>query len=165
MEPVDIRVLAFDHPDSVKLIDLVQQEYVTRYGDPDVTPVDPAEFAAPHGIFLVGYLDDVPVACGGWRAHDGPAPEFRRGDAELKRMFVTLPARGKGFARVMLAELERTALEAGRRRCVLETGTEQPEAIALYRSSGYTDIPKFGVYKHTAESLCLAKEFGAALRR
>ncbi|TWE23311.1 acetyltransferase (GNAT) family protein [Prauserella muralis] len=149
---------AFDHPDAVKLIDLVQQEYVTRYGEPDVTPVDPADFAPPRGLFVVGYLDGVPVACGGWRAHDGPAPEFRHGDAELKRMFVVPDARGKGFARALLAELERTAALAGRTRAVLETGTEQPEAIALYRSAGYTDIPKFGVYKHTPESICLAKE-------
>ncbi|PXY27061.1 GNAT family N-acetyltransferase [Prauserella muralis] len=155
---MDIRVTAFDHPDAVKLIDLVQQEYVTRYGEPDVTPVDPADFAPPRGLFVVGYLDGVPVACGGWRAHDGPAPEFRHGDAELKRMFVVPDARGKGFARALLAELERTAALAGRTRAVLETGTEQPEAIALYRSAGYTDIPKFGVYKHTPESICLAKE-------
>lgn len=158
MGRVDIRVMPFDHPDSVKLIELVQQEYVARYGDPDVTPVDPVEFSPPRGLFLVGYRDDVPVACGGWRAHDGPAPDFQAGDAELKRMFVTEEERGNGFARTMLAELERTAAAAGRRRAVLETGTRQPEAIALYRSSGYAGIPKFGVYKHDPKSVCLAKD-------
>ncbi|MEU6642391.1 GNAT family N-acetyltransferase [Saccharomonospora sp. NPDC046836] len=155
---MQIHVVAFDHPDAVKLIDLVQQEYVTRYGDPDATPVAPAEFAPPNGIFCVGYLGDEPVACGGWRAHDGPEPQFLPGDAELKRMFVVESARGNGYAREMLAELERTALAAGRRRTVLETGTEQPEAIALYRSSGYTDIPGFGVYRCAPESVYLAKE-------
>ncbi|MBK1786849.1 GNAT family N-acetyltransferase [Prauserella cavernicola] len=155
---MDIRVVPFDHPDAVKLIDLVQQEYVTRYGDPDVTPVAPREFAPPRGLFLVGYLAGVAVACGGWRAHDGPEPTFRPGDAELKRMFVLDTERGKGFARALLAELERTALAAGRRRAVLETGTEQPEAIALYRSSGYGDIPGFGVYRDEPESVYLAKE-------
>ncbi|MFC4000609.1 GNAT family N-acetyltransferase [Prauserella oleivorans] len=154
---MQIRVVPFDHPDAAKLIDLVQQEYVTRYGDPDVTPVSPDEFAPPHGTFLVGYRDDVPVACGGWRAHDEP-PEFRPGDAELKRMFVVPSERGNGYARQMLAALERTAVAAGRTRAVLETGTKQPEAIALYRSSGYTEIDKFGVYKNDALSLCLAKE-------
>ncbi|WP_199430395.1 GNAT family N-acetyltransferase [Qaidamihabitans albus] len=155
---MDIRITPFDHPDAVKLIDAVQQEYVRRYGDPDVTPVDPAEFAPPDGLFLLGYLDDVPVASGGWRAHDGPEPEFRPGDAELKRMYVVDEARGRGFARAVLAELERTAAAAGRRRVVLETGTRQPEAIALYRSAGYTDIPKFGTYRHEPESICLAKD-------
>lgn len=150
-------MVAYDDPDARKLMDEVQLEYVQRYGEPDVTPMDAAEFAPPRGLFLVGYEDDTPVATGAWRAHDGPAPEFRPGDAELKRMYVALGARGRGHARAMLAELERTAVEAGRLRTVLETGTEQPEAIALYRSSGYRDIPKFGVYKADAQSVCLGK--------
>jgi GNAT superfamily N-acetyltransferase len=155
---MDIRVVAYDHPDAAKLIAEVQQEYVVRYGDPDVTPVDPADFAASRGVFLVGYVDDVPIACGAWRAHDGPAPEFQPGDAELKRMFVTASARGRGFARAILAELERTAAAAGRRRAVLETGTGQPEALALYRSSGYRAIESFGVYQNEPESRCFAKD-------
>lgn len=149
--------LAFDHPDALKLIADLQQEYVTRYGEEDATPVDPAEFAPPDGHFYVGYLDGAPVACGGWRAHDGPAPDFEPGDAEMKRMYVVLSARGKGLSRVLLAELEGSARTAGRRRMVLETGTLQPEAISLYTSSGYTGIPKFGHYRHTEESVCFAK--------
>jgi ribosomal protein S18 acetylase RimI-like enzyme len=70
--------------------------------------------------------------------------------------------RGHGFARVVLAELERTAAAAGRRRVVLETGDKQPEAIALYRSSGYTEIPKFGMYRHDALSVCFGKELTSA---
>jgi GNAT superfamily N-acetyltransferase len=155
---MDIRVVAYDDPDATKLMDEVQQEYVVRYGEPDMTPMDPAQFTPPLGLFLVGYLDDVPVASGAWRAHDGPAPDFRPGDAELKRMYVTVSARGRGFARAILAELERTAAEAGRTRAVLETGTEQPEAIALYRSSRYHEIENFGVYKHEPQSVCFAKD-------
>jgi GNAT superfamily N-acetyltransferase len=154
---VDIRMVPFDHPDACKLIDEVQQEYVTRYGDPDVTPVDPDEFAPPKGIFLVGYRDGVPLACGGWRAHDESEPEFRPGDVELKRMYVVAAARGEGLARVLLAELERTARVAGRRRMVLESGLRLPEALALYRCSGYTDIPNFGLCRHEPDSVCLAK--------
>ncbi|TNC20309.1 GNAT family N-acetyltransferase [Amycolatopsis alkalitolerans] len=151
---MDLRVTPFDHPDAVKLIDGVQREYVTRYGGPDETPVDPAEFALPQGIFLVGYLDGVPVACGGWRAHETPRP----GDAEIKRMYVVESARGKGFARAVLAELERTAREAGHRRAVLETGMKQPEALALYESSGYVGIRGFGHYRHETLSRYYGKE-------
>ncbi|WP_223199333.1 GNAT family N-acetyltransferase [Solihabitans fulvus] len=154
---MELRTTAYDHPDAAKLIAEVQQEYVRRYGDQDVTPVDPAEFASPNGLFLVGYLDDEPVCCGGWRAHDGPLPDFQVGDAEWKRMYVVPAARGRGLARAVLAELERTALAAGRRRAVLETGTEQPEALALYASSGYARIPSFGHYKDHPESRCFAK--------
>ena len=155
---MDIRVVAFDHPDAAKLMAEVQLEYVRRYGSEDETPMDPAEFAPPRGLFLVGYLDNVPVASGAWRAHDGPAPTFRPGDVEVKRMYVVESARGRGFARAMLAELERTAVAAGRRRVVLETGTEQPEAIALYRSSGYGEIPAFGYYGDLPESRYYGKD-------
>jgi GNAT superfamily N-acetyltransferase len=158
---MELRALPFDDPDAVKLIDEVQQEYVVRYGDPDQTPVDPAQFALPQGLFMVGYVDGVPVACGGWRAHDDPPEGLLPTDAELKRMYVVKSARGKGFARAVLAELERTAAAAGRRRTVLETGHKQPEAIALYRSSGYTEITKFGLYRHEALSVCFGKDLTA----
>jgi GNAT superfamily N-acetyltransferase len=154
--------VSYDHPHARALIAEVQQEYVRRYGEEDITPVDPAEFAAPLGRFLVGYLDDEPVACGGWRAHDGEHPEFADGDAEIKRMYVVPAARGRGLARAMLAALERTAVEAGRRRIVLETGLKQPEAISLYRSSGYQRVPNFGAYRHHPYSVCFAKPLGPA---
>jgi GNAT superfamily N-acetyltransferase len=155
---MDLRVLPFDDPDAVKLIDEVQREYVLRYGDPDQTPVDPAQFTLPRGLFVVGYADGMPVACGGWRAHHDPPEGLLHTDAELKRMYVVKSARGKGFARTVLAELESTAAAAGRRRAVLETGHKQPEAIALYRSSGYTEIAKFGLYRCEALSVCFGKD-------
>jgi GNAT superfamily N-acetyltransferase len=147
---VRIDVTAFDHPDAMKLIAEVQQEYVVRYGGEDVTPVDPAEFAPPLGLFLVAYVDGVPAACGGWRAHET--------DVELKRMYVSPAFRGRGLARAVLASLERTAAEAGHRRMILETGQRQPEAIALYTSSGYEPVPRFGYYADSPEAVHLGKE-------
>jgi GNAT superfamily N-acetyltransferase len=76
---------------------------------------------------------------------------------EIKRMFVVDAMRGRGFARAVLAELERAAAGAGARRMVLETGLLQPEAIALYRSSGYHPMPNFGVYRCAPNSRCFAK--------
>jgi GNAT superfamily N-acetyltransferase len=142
----------------VKLIADLQQVYVTRYGEGDVTPVDPAEFAAPLGYFAVGYVGGVPVTCGGWRAHDVATDSLRAGDAEIKRMFVVEAMRGRGLSRVVLASLETAARAAGRKRMVLETGLRQPEAIRLYETSGYARIDNFGVYRHHPESLCFAKE-------
>lgn len=130
----------------------LQQVYVDRYGDVDVTPVDPAQFSAPHGYFVIGYLDGVPVACGGWRAH-----QELDGAAEIKRMYVVDSVRGKGYSRLVLAHLEQTAREAGHQRMVLETGLRQPEAISLYTSSGYERIDNFGVYADHPESRCFGK--------
>ncbi len=145
-----IEVVRYDASDAAELIEELQQEYVTRYGNRDGAPVDPAEFEPPKGLFLVGYLGDGgPVVCGGWRSHGD--------DAEVKRMYVRSAARGLGLARAMLAELERTAVAAGHRRMILETGKKQPEAVALYRSCGYTDITPFGYYAGRPLSIHLGK--------
>ena len=158
---MEIRKTRYDHPDAAALIGLLQQEYVRRYGDGDRTPVDPAHFAPPQGDYLLVYdADGQPVASGGWRAQDSSEPGFTDGDAELKRMFVVPEARGRGLARVLLAELEASATAAGRRRMVLETGQRQPEAIALYGSCGYTPVPGFGYYADEEESVHLGKALG-----
>lgn len=159
---LDLRPVPFDHPDALRLIAEVQAFYRERYGDEDLTPLDPSEFAAPRGFFLVGYVDGTPVASGGWRARDaGEDPELRDGDAELKRMYVSAAHRGRGYARLVLAELERTAAAAGRVRTVLETGTKQPEALALYASEGYEPMPTFGIYRAEPDSRCFAKPLRA----
>ncbi|MFM9444625.1 GNAT family N-acetyltransferase [Streptomyces acidiscabies] len=156
---MNIRRLSFDHPDAVKLNDEVQAEYHERYGDGgDATHLDPADFQPPRGLYLIAYDDsDRPVATGGWRSQDQNDEGYSDGDAELKRMFVIREMRGLGLARRILATLEDDARAAGRTRMVLETGTEQPEAIALYVSSGYEPCPKFGYYRDFNSSRCYAK--------
>ncbi|HEY0717558.1 MAG TPA: GNAT family N-acetyltransferase [Streptosporangiaceae bacterium] len=149
-----IKAVGYGDPDASRLIAEVQQEYVVRYGGRDDTPVDPAEFSPPAGIFLVGYLDGVPVASGGWRSHGT--------DAEIKRMYVAPAARSRGLARLMLAELERTAAAAGHQRIILESGYRQPEAVALYRSSGYTPIAPFGYYAGARGAIHLGKDLSSA---
>ncbi|GGX83004.1 GNAT family N-acetyltransferase [Streptomyces minutiscleroticus] len=156
---MNIRRVRFDHPDAVKLNDQVQAEYAVRYGDEgDLTPLDATMFVPPRGLYLIAYDDrDSPVATGGWRTQDENDEGYRNGDAELKRMYVTEEFRGRGLARRILAALEEDARAAGRTRMVLETGTQQPEAIGLYTSSGYEPCAKFGYYRDYESSLCYAK--------
>ncbi len=145
---------AIDAPDAALLVERVQQEYERRYGGRDSTPVSTTDFAPPDGAFLVAYLDGVPAGCGGVRLV-GP------GLAEVKRMYVEPQARGRGIARSLLTELEAAAGILGARRVRLETGNRQPEAIALYTSSGYTPIEKFGVYAEEPGSRCYGKALAA----
>ncbi|MGW2179083.1 GNAT family N-acetyltransferase [Streptomyces sp. NPDC001732] len=156
---MNIQPRPFDHPDAVKLNDQVQLEYAERYGDEgDVTPLDASMFEPPNGLYLLAYdAQDRPVATGGWRAQDRNDQGYSDGDAELKRMFVIPEGRGNGLARRILAALEDDARAAGRIRMVLETGDRQPEAIALYTSSGYTPCEKFGHYRMYESSRCYAK--------
>ncbi|MFI6371262.1 GNAT family N-acetyltransferase [Streptomyces sp. NPDC050546] len=154
-----IRRVPFDHPDATKLNDQVQAEYAVRYGDDgDATVMAASDFVPPNGIYLIAYdAYDSPVASGGWRSQDANDEGNLDGDAELKRMYVVEQLRGRGLARRILAALEEDARAAGRTRMVLETGTKQPEAIALYTSSGYEPCGKFGYYRHYESSRCFAK--------
>ena len=129
----------------------LQQDYVERYGGQDESPIEPAEFAPPDGVFVVGFADGEPVASGGFRRHADQV-------AEIKRMYVVEDHRGVGYARRLLAELEARAADVGYRRIVLETGLRQPEAVALYESSGYQPIPGFGFYAKHRLSRSFAKD-------
>ena len=147
---VTVRAVPYGHPDAQLLTDLVQAEYVVRYGSHDESPIDTAHFTLPDGYFVVAYDAGVPAAMGGWRRHDGR-------EAEIKRMFVRDDFRRRGFARLILAHLEDSARENGFDRLVLETGLVQPEAVALYRDCGYTDVPAFGYYAGEPLSVHLGK--------
>ncbi|PZS32621.1 MAG: GNAT family N-acetyltransferase [Pseudonocardiales bacterium] len=144
---LEIRAAALDSPEAVTLDDGLQQEYLIRYGGVDATPVRPAEFAPPAGAFLVAWLDGQPVACGGFRTV-GERSEGGPGDGtvEIKKMYVVPAARGMGVAKRMLAALEGRAVASGCREVILETGSVQPEAFALYTSHGYRSVPAFGIY-------------------
>ena len=123
--------------------------------------VDGAPFEPPSGAFVVAFLevdggDLLPVGCAGIRSVVDGAPSPT---CELKRMYVTPEARGRGIARSLLEWLEDEARALGYDTMWLETGTEQPEAIALYESHGYEPIAGFGRYKDEPKS----RSFGRPL--
>jgi GNAT superfamily N-acetyltransferase len=128
----------------------LQREYVRRYGSEDVAAVDPQVFAAAEGLFLVSIVYEAICAMGGWRRHDEQS-------VEIKRMYVPQRHRRRGFARAILGELERRALEVGYRRAVLNTGLEQPEAVAMYEACGYRPIPGFGHYANAPLAVFFGK--------
>jgi len=99
---------------------------------------------------VVAYDDDEPVGCGAIK-------EYTPDTMEIKRMYTAPESRGKGIATNVLRELEQWASELSYERCVLETGKKQPEAIGLYKKSGYTIIPNYGQYAGIENSLCFEK--------
>jgi putative acetyltransferase len=103
---------------------------------------------------VVAILDDQAVGCGAIK-------EFSPGLAEVKRMF-TLPVhRGAGVASAVLQELERWAIELGFSACILETGKEHHDAVALYRKAGYKILPNYGQYAGIEDSVCMEKSLQA----
>jgi ribosomal protein S18 acetylase RimI-like enzyme len=155
----DVRIerVGYGHPDAMLLIAEVQAEYVIRYGSTDDTPLDPLMFEPPSGSFFVGYLAGAPVVSGAWRTHTDVSVFGTSRTAEVKRMYVAPRARARGLARRMLAHLEASAASSGALAMILETGTAQPEAIALYESSGYEPIAPFGHYRDAPDNRCFAK--------
>jgi len=163
---ISLRTTSYQHPDVQLLVAEVQQEYVRRYGSEDSAPIDAAEFDPPNGMFVIATVDGRPAAMGGWRrldsheldpvaAPDGLATPWT---AEIRRMYVSPEFRGRGLARAVLAELEDTARDGGCWQLILETGLPQPEALGLYRSSGYQDVAPFGHYAGSPLSVPLGKQ-------
>ncbi|MCZ4521654.1 GNAT family N-acetyltransferase [Rhodococcus ruber] len=128
-----------DDPLATPLLQELAIEYASRYGrSPGVQYQElksyPArEFAPPGGVLVMALDDGVPVAGGAYRQYDSTT-------AELKRIWTSKEHRGKGFGKLVVAELERSARDRGYRRVYLTTGWNQPEAVALYLAAGYTPL-------------------------
>jgi len=102
---------------------------------------DDHELRPPRGRFLVARLHEAPIACGALKLHGA-------GPAELKRMWVAPSARGLGVGARMLRALEDHARKAGATVARLETNRALGEAIALYRRSGYREVPAFSAERY-----------------
>ncbi|MBC8104114.1 MAG: GNAT family N-acetyltransferase [Cytophagales bacterium] len=138
--------------EAAALIAALTADLAARYNDEDGGAGDfaPSDVEQPGSLFLVAWLGEVAVGCAALRP-------LSSGIGEVKRMYVRPEARGRGLARRLLTEIERAAQHFGYTMLWLETGTEQPEAIALYQSAGYTPIPNYGYYLHHPRSRCFGK--------
>jgi DNA-binding MarR family transcriptional regulator/GNAT superfamily N-acetyltransferase len=96
----------------------------------------PHEVRPPAGEFLVAYLHGEAVGCGAVKHHaDQPA--------EIKRMWIAPNARGLGLGRRLLDRLEECARAGGARVAHIETSAVLVEALSLYRSTGWVEVPAF----------------------
>ncbi len=145
-----LRALPYDDPVAQHLVERVQQEYVERYGGRDAAVVDVADFQPPAGAFLVAEVGGEAAGCGAWRV-------LPSGEVEIKRVYVEPAHRRRGLARVIMAALEDSAARAGHRSVVLNTGQEQPEALALYDRLGYRPVPGYGVYACAPDAVFLGR--------
>jgi GNAT superfamily N-acetyltransferase len=154
---ITIEPTRLDHPETEALIASLVDDLRDRYGDDDVLhDLGVVEFTGPAGgTFLLARIAGRPVGCGGLRRHDARA-------AELKRMYVVPDQRRSGVARMLLAALEAHAARLGYESIVLETGVRQPEAIALYETSGYRRISNFEPWVDEPLSVCFERRLGDA---
>lgn len=125
-------------PDAIALHEALYREGDERGGlaPADVVPEMPDGLGPPSGALLLARVDGERAGLGGVRHLDRPA-------AEVKSMYVDPRHRGRGIGRLLLAELERTALERGCREVRLDSSRYLTEAVSLYRSAGYEEIPDY----------------------
>ena len=100
---------------------------------------------------IVAYDHDQPVGCGALK-------EYSNETVEVKRMFVAEDHRSKGIASEILLALEIWGRELGYKKCILETGKKQPEAIRLYEKNLYVIISNYGPFENVENSVCFEKE-------
>jgi len=101
---------------------------------------------------VVVYKNEKPVGCGAIKHFDSTR-------VEVKRIFVDTTQRGLGIAPKILNELEVWAKEKNYKKCILETGERQVEAVNLYHKSNYKRMSiNYGPYKDVVNSLCFEKE-------
>ena len=100
---------------------------------------------------VLAYENEKPLGCGALKEYD-------KGTMEVKRMYTSPSVRKKGIATRILSELENWACELSYKKCILETGKRQTEAIGLYKKNGYTLIPNYGQYVGVENSVCFEKE-------
>ena len=124
----------------LKITDGDEHEFYNQFNNIDVLQ---------HAVVL--YIDDVAVACGAFK-------KFNENAVEVKRMYVDKEYRNQGNAKIILEELETWAKEVGNKKCILETGKRQVEAVQFYYKCGYKVIPNYGQYKAMENSICFEKE-------
>lgn len=162
---IEVRVEPYTAPVSQALAAALEADIDERYaadggadgGDPAaaaVWAVRPEQVTPPAGLFVVAMLGGEPVGCGAVRpVLGGPADH-----AEVKRMYTAPAARRRGVSRAVLARLEDEARCLGYRWVQLETGTRQPEAIALYEATGYARISPYGQFEAHELTVCFGKD-------
>ncbi len=145
-----------DHPDVVALAHDLVLELAARYDDEDPGSI--------HGLHpdarwvLLKADDDVPIGCGAVQPWSWSEPGGSEEIGEIKRVYVVPAMRGRGLAHALMAALLDLAGALGYRRLHLETGTAQPEAVALYTRSGWDRIANYGQYVDDPRSVCFGRD-------
>ncbi len=148
----------YTHPHARRLVGALFDDQVKRYGYADPVEADPAAYQPPDGLFLVGYREEQPVCCGGYR-------RYRLDVVEIKKMYTVFEYRGHGYGRAIITALERHAAEGGFQTAILETGVRNTAALALYADMGYRPVPRYAPGRDPAINRAFSKSLlPAAIR-
>lgn len=148
---VRLRVEAPSSPDAARLIEALDADLAKTYPPEVIFGLHEEDHDEEHMVFLVARRGDRAIGCGALRTLDETT-------GEVKRMYVVPDERGGGVSRVLLAAIETIAIGKRYHTLRLETGKLSPAPLALYRSSGYREIPLYGEYVGNDYSICFEKK-------
>jgi hypothetical protein len=148
---VRLRVEEPSSPDAARLIGLLDADLAQTYPPEVIFGLHEEDHDADHMVFLVARRGDRAIGCGALRTLDATM-------GEVKRMYVVEDERGAGVSRILLAAIETIAIGKRFTTLRLETGKLSPAPLALYRSSGYREIPLYGEYAGNDYSICFEKK-------
>jgi GNAT superfamily N-acetyltransferase len=155
---IEYRRIPYGSPEAGVLLDQMDAEMGALYGrtregrDPEMSRfVDIALTVHPDQMLgsVVAFDDDELIGHAALRPFED--------SLEVKRVYVRPDHRGQGISKQLMFELEDIARERGIRSLILQTGTLQAEAIALYTKLGYVPIERFGAYAPVPFFLCFGK--------
>jgi putative acetyltransferase len=141
--PPDVIVLRVSaHEPGLDRLIRLSDEYMATLYPPDSNYLESlAALAEPNVALFGGYAGGDLAACVAVKLLSEDLPF-----AEVKRLFVVAEHRGKGLAKLLMRHVESYVTDVGVSVVRLETGVEQPEALGLYESLGYSLRPPFGVH-------------------
>jgi GNAT superfamily N-acetyltransferase len=145
--PVTVQPESVETSGALAIVHAASDELQQRYGgDADNKHLHVDELRPPGGLFLVARRERQLVGGVGLRSIGDRELHF----AEVKRLWVRPDLRREGIGLVLMHEIESHAKELGKVRLFLETGPAQPEALALYKANGWTEIEKYpdGAFSH-----------------
>jgi len=147
-----------DHPQVVAMLAELDAYLASLYEPEDNHILDVQALLAPEIDFLVAEEQGGLIGCGATRRMPGEPETAEQRYGEIKRMFVHPAARGQRIAQRLLAQLEARLKADGVSLALLETGSDQHEAVRLYERSGYVLRGAFGGYPDNGLSLFYEKQ-------
>lgn len=143
-----------NQPDIIALLDASDQYHAALYPSESNHLVGIDSLMTPESRFLVARSrDGQALGCGALLLSEDTGIVT----AELKRMWVDPATRGSGLGGRLLDALQSAAIQEGASVLRLETGINQPEAIGLYRASGFLERGPFGSYVADPLSIFMEK--------
>lgn len=151
MDKVVIRRFSAPNDDFIQLVQALD-EYLAVIDGEEHAFYDQFNAIDTLKHIVIAYKDNRPVGCGAFKVVDAAT-------TEIKRMYTAPDFRGMGIAMSILKELEVWSKESGCESIILETGKRMPDAVSFYKKAGYLQIPSYGQYQNSENSVCFQKQF------